>query len=167
MERDQRELSMDEILASIRSILQESSGDAPLAEHLEEEEIFDLSPEMMVEEPYSEEDVEQVVRELEADAGISDDIADELGLDEYEPAPAVFVRKETDIADGMIESFAQLFNERKASYSPSSNTDKLVEEIVREAIETKMVPVLDEWLERNLTKLIRQEVRRVVVKDGE
>ena len=227
-EREQKELSMDEILASIRSILQEDNTDTSENKTNEEEEIFDLSTKMIVGNtdnvdaediiPLPIEDdisVEQLVRELEAEAGIFEadtkpeaefipefehvtcqEIEEEqfsepdIETDFYfEPEQEVdseslvepYTEPEQDIVSNsvvetnlstedvcgeLLGSFAKLFEEQKKSVGiPSSfDADKLVEQIVRETVENKIVPILDSWLKINLPKIIEKEVERVTVK---
>lgn len=217
-ENNQKDLSMDEILASIRSILQDSATDKP-AEKNDEEEVFDLSSSMVIEENKAaeakkfeigsnlqaneanefssllksddnkvqiidtnisdfevqrqiddqlieivdDEHIENLVKDLEHDAGISDNIADNLCLNQTstksEPAEhfedqmefADIISSEDkpnqdklieDISAEIISSFAKLFDGSKikpAKNEPKAyDADRLLEEIIYHAVEQKI-----------------------------
>ena len=165
-ESDKKELSMDEILASIRSILQETTSEAPKG-YNEEEEVFDLSNSMMVEGVETDEeksdfdvsakvfddelieiiddDVEDIVKDLELDAGIFSGVEEDFKLDDnldiaedivFEQSICVPDIKEVetknpdcaeieakqdkvieDISAEIIGSFAKLFDEHVSVHS--------------------------------------------------
>lgn len=233
-EQDPKELSMDEILASIRNILQETSGEGTPRPLDDEDDVFELSPAMMLEEKQNREQNEVPLfgpqENLEvpdlSDVSIPSPILDKAastapaaplpfgtavvtekavaGEEKIGPTPAIAEVVPTEpqkakakpavapaapvfaprrqAAASMIKSFAQLFEEQTTAAEPvvsQFDAGKLLEQIVRNAVsdkindqllnaavKEKIVPVLDSWLKLYLPEIVKQEVERVMVKDG-
>lgn len=233
-EQDPKELSMDEILASIRNILQETSGEGTPRPLDDEDDVFELSPAMMLEEKQNREQNEvplfgpqenlevpdlsdvsvpspaldkavpaapaaplpfgtAIVTEkavagdetISRTPAIAEEVRPKPQKVEVRPtaapaAPAFAPRRQA--AASMIKSFAQLFEEQTAATAPvvsQFDAGKLLEQIVRNAVsdkindqllnaavKEKIVPVLDSWLKMYLPQIVKQEVERVMAKDG-
>ena len=92
-------------------------------------------------------------------------------------------RKEANnVSDDIINSFARMFEQndyRRHTAFPQCDADALLRQIVSNAVSEKLdnkflqnavketiVPVLEEWLSHYLPKLVAEEVERVMVKTG-
>lgn len=181
--QDNNELSMAEILASIRSILQESgaadaSKTATIKPQLKEEveEVFDLSPAMIVSAPKPV----QPNAIPAAPASAVRPVAETQMFKTINLETPVLPEK--DVSSEIISSFTRLFEEndfRRRTEQPMFDADALLQQIIERAVAAKLdnhmlqnmvkesiVPVLEEWLSHYLPKLVAEEVERVMVKTG-
>lgn len=177
-EQEQKELSMDEILASIRNILHESNAVTPQP-YLQEEEIFDLSPSMIVKQeavPTIKVVEEVVVKDHTAAKKAQAVVAD------HDDMIKTAEKISNDVSAEIIGSFSELFEQKNTSNNCdecSFDANKLIEQIVFNAVSAKIsneliykivkdkiIPVLNDWLKLYLPKMIEQEIQRVMVKVG-
>ncbi len=140
--------SMEDVLASIRRILDEGGGasqpehDATTAEPAEPpaEEVFLLDPAMLIEEP--------IPMPEHVTANLHD-----------EPTSGLLAPEAQQAAAGALGGLVHALTERRAQLYRAGPT---LEDVVRE----EMRPLLKTWLDANLPpmveRLVRDEIERVV-----
>lgn len=160
-EQEQQELSMDEILASIRNILQEKNE----PEKKTKEEVFELTKDMIVEQ--NKDDVVSEQKRQEFVATFAPDFAVKRAREE---------KVKEQVSKEIMGSFAKVFDEQAVVLEkPQAAFDaerfleqivkaevekKLSDEMVNQVIKTKIVPALDNWLKMYLPELIKQEIKK-------
>lgn len=163
-ETDTNDLSIDEILASIRNILQETNGETASAPI--DDDVFELSPEMILggkpeDEPVAVANIapadekpaveQEVLPEQPLTAPAEGPVCKTAVILTPEPEakicePTVLARPESPVArqetaGRMIKSFARLFEEKTAPAATAVNNadaGRLLEEIVKNAVADKI-----------------------------
>lgn len=191
-EQDNKELSMAEILASIKKILAENEPDEKGMLPEEGKKIPQISL------PQREEKDEIDVQTVSAAFGealnerkpfaVNDKAAERVTQMPYatiapqEEKDSVFTQASTDVSDEIINSFTRMFEQndfRRQAEQPQFDADVLLRQIVNQAVAEKLdnkflqntvketiIPVLEEWLSHYLPQLVAEEVERVLVKTG-
>ena len=163
------ELSMDEILASIRNILQEEGNPRQTAS---KEQIIPVSPFISKPEETKavsassdndEQDINSIcanIREMVENAEHG-----KITPDIFEEEPEQPVNRETKPDDtesaAIVKQFANIFNRRTTS---SEIHNCSARDLAREAVINEVIPVLTDWLKEYLPELVRKEIERVMVK---
>ena len=178
--KDQAELSMDEILASIRDILRENTS--PRQSNLQQN-IPTVSPFLS---PVNEEknislDADTQEQDVASICGHIKQMMEQQDADLSQPEPVIIQDKisypqaqlqasapqidtiktavQSDY-DDIVKQFAALFRQRQPS------VDNTVRRVAEAAVVNEVVPVLAQWLEQHLPELVEKEVKRVMAKAG-
>ncbi len=178
--QDQAELSMDEILASIRDILRENAS--PRQSNLQQD-IPTVAPFLS---PINKDenislDVDDKEQEVASICGHIKQMMEEQDADLSQPKTVVIQDKmsypkaqtQTVISqigsaenvlqsdyDDIVKQFATLFGQRQPS------VDNTVRRVAEAAVVNEVVPVLAQWLDQHLPKLVEKEIKRVMAKAG-
>lgn len=160
-EQENKELSMAEILASIRKILEESGADEALRRKEAEEEVFELQPSMIVREepaPAAKPEIPSAVPGRLISEARKTRVADEETAEYFAGANRHFAaaepdepektvssgREETssaDVSEEIISSFTRMFEQndfRRRAEQPAFDADALLRGIARQAVAEKL-----------------------------
>ena len=167
------QLSMNEILASIRGILRESIDLQPTDR--KEETAADVSE-------LPQHDDNNVNNELEQDIATvcknirkitepaQNEFFNSAAAEKIEPQIEVpeMISKASDpyLAeeyDNLTQQFSKLFQNRRAN---APLADETVRDLAENAVVNEVVPILQQWLNDYLPDLIAKEIERVTVKAG-
>ena len=162
------ELSMDEILTSIRNILQEEGNPRQTAS---EDRIIPISPfipkseEIKAVPNFSDNDEQDVnsicasIREI-----IENDEQGKITTNSFEEETEDQETKfDNTESAAIVKQFADIFSKRAAS---SEIHNCSARDLAREAVINEVIPVLTDWLKEYLPDLVKKEIERVMAKAG-
>ncbi len=193
-EQEKKELSMDEILASIRNILQDSNDEDAALSH-DNEEVFELSSDMMVKESNQvfDKNLEAKKQSFFASSAYLENKEDNsssfskdgfVSKDNYfsnvekKSFDMSFANKKEiteNVCDNIIKDFANIFEQNKP-LKQSQNMDfdakNLLDKIVLEAIENKITNEVLEDIVKNtvvpvLSNWLKLYLPKIVEKEVE
>lgn len=177
-DQDTQELSMEEILSSIRRMLNDEgvknvkTSDNFVPDDQPETPFFAINnkpaSEPVISDP-TEEDIAKICNNIRR-------LMDQPG--ETKTAPAVetkaniapviplkiinSVTNDNDVvSSNILDDFAAIFAKRHEQYP---QTDACVRNIAEAAILNEVVPVLQQWLQEKLPQAVQKEIERVMVK---
>ncbi|MFS2317433.1 DUF2497 domain-containing protein [Maricaulis sp. D1M11] len=163
------EPSMEEILSSIRRIINEDEDEAP-AEAAADEDLGQDAVDNMFDEPAEPEpapepadDVLELTEKVDEDEGIS--VADDLMIldredEEAEPEPEPMAAFEEEITEGIMSDGAATaamgsFHQLADTIRISEEEGRTLEGVVRALLR----PMLKEWLDANLPGIVDEKVQ--------
>ncbi len=174
-DQDTQELSMEEILSSIRNML--NDGATP---NVEEENAFVPTdqPEkpFVAVQPQSQSTAPQMITDpTEEDiAKICSNIRRLMDqpqktiVTEPKMAPVIPLKvaqaatnDNDDVSSDILDDFAAIFAKRRQQYP---QTDASIRNLAETAVLNEVVPVLQQWLQEKLPLAVQKEIERVMVK---
>ena len=184
-DQDTQELSMTEILDSIRNILNGNGGShtadeepapEPIADNQADVPFVAIHQEPPAQEKISdptEEDIANIcnnIRRLMDQpqtpvARTYDSIAKPIVTSQVIPLKVskTLTNANDDISSDILDDFAAIFAKRRQQYP---QTDASVRNIAEAAVLNEVVPVLQQWLQEKLPQAVQKEIERVMVKAG-
>lgn len=182
VDQDTQELSMDEILASIRHILNDSVDRKP------EESSSSRNPDYKqpdtpfvpvqndifatnkgLSDPTEKEiaDICNNIRHLMGKSHVNaQEVVKKTNSENIISSPTIplsSTKIDKDVSSQILDDFAAIFAKRRQQYP---QTDSSVRNIAEAAVVNEVVPILQQWLQEKLPQAVQKEIERVMVKAG-
>ncbi len=178
-DQNTQELSMEEILSSIRNMLNDEG--VPSVKTSEDTEPVDVdqsetpfiavnnpAPVQPISDP-TEEDIAKICNNIRR---LMDQPESTIAVPVVEPkaniAPVIplkvinSVTNDNDVvSSNILDDFAAIFAKRRQQYP---QTDASVRNVAEAAVLNEVVPVLQQWLQEKLPQAVQKEIERVMVK---
>ncbi len=183
-DQNTQELSMDEILASIRNILSSDTGSVANETLSQERKIAQPEVPFVAVSPTSSNSKSTVSDPTEEDiANICNNIRRLMDKPQplkantdqpqlsipvvsvHNPVPqtAKHIAMGNDISSGILDDFAAIFAQRRKQ---QPQTDVSARNLAEAAVLNEVVPVLQQWLQEKLPQAVQKEIERVMAKAG-
>lgn len=182
--QDTKELSMDEILSSIRNILHDSGARhqsqdddyravnistmktvaetqpfVPLRPVVSEPEISEVTEE----KNDTEYDVATICRNIQKMMLQTEEKEEQSHNFRITADDEEICEPKDNLSEQIVKDFANVFASR---HQNEKIADVTVQKVAEAAIMNEIVPILSQWLEDYLPNLVRKEIERVMVKTG-
>lgn len=176
-DQDAKEIPMNEVLASIRNVMQGAQKPYhPVQENIEPVSPFNRGqnkPSSQLSEDNIENDVNAICRNINKIIQKPEQMSEKVfslnvnANTQQQAAPRQYVQpqaaKPTDYSAVIINQFQKYFAERRKQ---NPQLDSSIRGLAETAVINEIVPVLQQWLNETLPLIVREEIKRVMAKAG-